>query len=306
MEPGEDACHRNVMIDGKVYRTVSDKCWDAPRRLADMPAMGLEVQVLSPMPQLLSYWIPAHAANDLLRFINDQIAEMVSQSGGRMLGLGAVPLQEMDLALAELERLLAMGFAGVEIGSNINGLPIGAPALDLFFAEAARLGAAVFVHALNPTGAERLVGPKQLHQTLGYPTEIGLAAASAITSNLVMRHPTLRIGFSHGGGTLAMLLPRLEEGRKVFRPLSEAIPTPALEQARRMYYDALVYDEATLRHLLHLFGPERLMVGTDYPFAFHERHPVDRVSAAVDDEAVRMRILYENARAFLGLGRDLG
>jgi aminocarboxymuconate-semialdehyde decarboxylase len=193
------------------------------------------------------------------------------------------------------------GFAGVEIGSNINGAPIGAPQFDAFFDAAESLGAAVFVHALRPAGKERLVGPAQLVQALAFPTDVGLAAASAITSNLIVRHPRLRLAFSHGGGTLATLLPRLEQAARTFQPLREALQVPAREQARRLYYDTLVFDQSTLRHLLATFGDTRLMLGTDYPFAFREPNPVERVEALELDAASVERMIYSNAREFLGI-----
>ncbi|AMJ63562.1 aminocarboxymuconate-semialdehyde decarboxylase [Bosea sp. PAMC 26642] len=294
-------CHRHVVIDGRNYRTVSDRCWDVPKRLADMGDMALSLQAISAMPELMSYWMDAAPADELLRYINDQIAGMVADSDGRLVGLGAVPLQDMDLALAELHRLMReLGFAGVQVGSNINGKPIGAPEFDAFFEAAEELGAAVFVHAVRPCGQDRLVGPAQLQQALAYPGDVGLAAASVICSNLLLRRPRLRIAFSHGGGTLGLLLPRLEEGRRVFPALQESIETSPTEQARRLFYDALVYDEPTLRHLTNLFGETQIMIGTDYPFNFHERQPVERIEAAFPDEATRKRLLRDNAAVFLG------
>ncbi len=293
------ACHRHVMINGKIYRTVSDRAWDTAKRVADMAEMGLSLQAISPMPELLSYWMEAPAAAELLRYINDQIAEMVAASNGRLIGLGAVPLQDMDLALTELHRLMAMGFAGVELGSNINGRPIGAPEFDAIFAACSELGAAVFVHALRPAGMERLIGPPALQQILAYPSDIGLAAASVITTNLIVRHPNLRIGFSHGGGTLGLLLPRLTEGAKVFPLLGERLLQSPAEQARRLYFDALVFDEPALRYLTGLFGDSQVMLGTDYPFNFHDRTPVDRVMSAFDDPAIQERLIRSNALRFL-------
>lgn len=294
-------CHRHIVIDGRTYRTVSDRCWDVPKRLADLDGMELSLQAISPMPELLSYWMEAAPAAELLRYVNDQIAGMVAESGGRLVGLGAVPLQDMDLALAELSRLMGQpGFAGVELGSNVDGKPIGAPDFDPFFEAAEELGAAIFVHAVRPCGQDRLVGPAQLQQVLAYPGDVGLAAASVITSNLMLRRPKLRIAFSHGGGTLGLLLPRLEEGRRIFPALQEAIALSPSEQARRLFYDALVYDEPTLRHLTGLFGETQLMIGTDYPFNFHERNPVDRIEAAFVDERLRQRLLAGNAATFLG------
>lgn len=293
-------CHRSVMIAGKNYRTVSDKCWDVAKRLQDLPAMGLDLQVVSPMPELLSYWMDAADAQQLLRYLNDQIAAMVAESGGRLAGLGAVPLQDLDLAIRELEYMVkVLGFPGVEIGSNINGVPVGAPQFDPFFQACEALEAAVFVHAIRPAGMERLVGPAPLQQVLGYPSDVGLAAASVITSNLLVRRPGLRIAFSHGGGTLASLLPRLQQGWGVFPALKEAVQVSPAEQARRLFYDTLVFDTPTLRHLVASFGDTQLMVGTDYPFNFHDHTPVQRIEAAGFDDAVTARLVQHNAEHFL-------
>ena len=118
------ACHRHVMIAGKNYRSVSDCCWDTAKRIADLPGMGLELQAISPMPELLSYWMPAADAQQLLRYLNEEIARTVADSEGHLIGLGAVPLQAMGLAIRELEYMVGtLDFAGVEIGSNILGLP---------------------------------------------------------------------------------------------------------------------------------------------------------------------------------------
>ncbi|MBO9513214.1 MAG: amidohydrolase [Variovorax sp.] len=301
MAPAQ-ACHRHVMISGKVYRTVSDACWSTPRRLQDLPGMGLALQVVSPMPELLSYWMAPADAQQLLRYTNDIMAAMVQEGGGRLAALGAVPLQDLDLAIAELEYVVkTLGFAGVEIGSNVLGVPVGAPQLDPFFEACESLGAAVFVHALRPAGMERLVGPPALQQVLGYPGDVGLAAASAITSNLVLRRPRLRIAFSHGGGTLASLLPRLQQGWDVFPALKESISLSPAEQARRLFYDTLVFDAPLLRHLVDRFGASQLMAGTDYPFNFHDRTPVARIEAAGFDADTAAALVHRNAERFLGL-----
>jgi aminocarboxymuconate-semialdehyde decarboxylase len=296
------ACHRHVMVSGKVYRTVSERAWSPSRRIEDMEAMGLSHQAISPMPELLSYWMAPAAARQLLRYMNEQIAEMAALSGGRLVGMGAVPLQDLDLALAELDYLVdRLGFRSIEIGSNINGRPVGAPEFSPFFAACAEKGVAVFVHALKPAGVERLVGPEKLLPALAYPTDVGLAAASVLSSNLLGRHPALKMAFSHGGGTLASLLPRLEQARQVFPALREAMPDSPSEQARRLWYDTLVFDAATLNHLLQRFGAGQLMIGTDYPFAFHDAHPVASIAAAVADPDVRSQLVTHNAARFLGI-----
>lgn len=295
-------CHRHIMIDGAIYRTVSDRCWDVGKRLEDMIEQQVGMQALSPMPELLAYWMPVEQGAQLNRYLNDEIAVMVSRAPGRFIGLGAVPLQNIDRAIDELSRLMANGqFAGVEIGSNVNGVPIGAPQFDPFFEAAEALGAAVFVHALRPAGTERLVGPKPLLQTLGYPTDVGLAAASALTTNLIVRRPRLRIAFSHGGGTLASLLPRLERAHTVFAPLAEAMTESPRTQARRLFYDALVFDDATLAHLINTFGHSQLMLGTDYPFAFREIAPRAAVMRCASDPNTQRDLIHSNAERFLGV-----
>jgi aminocarboxymuconate-semialdehyde decarboxylase len=301
MAPAHE-CHRNVMISGKVYRTVSDQCWDSGKRLADFDEMGIQLQAISPMPELLSYWMGANDAAQLVRYLNEQIAIMVAQSGGRMIGLGAVPLQDMDLAIKELRYLKdTLGFAGVEIGSNVNGVAIGDPRFDPFFEACEALGAAVFVHALRPTGMDRLVGPPMLQQVLAFPSDVGLAAASVLTSNLIVRRPKLRIAFSHGGGTLAMLLPRLEKAISVFPALKERVMLSPTAQARQLFYDTLVFDTNTLKHLVTAFGASQLIIGTDFPFGFHDHSPVQSIIQAGFDDSTNQALTESNAKRFLGL-----
>ena len=100
------ACHRHVMISGKVYRTVADGGWSVPRRLEDMDPMRVARQALSPMPELLSYWLALDDAKALIRYLNEQIAAMISAAPERFVGLGAVPLQDVDCAIRELEYVL--------------------------------------------------------------------------------------------------------------------------------------------------------------------------------------------------------
>jgi aminocarboxymuconate-semialdehyde decarboxylase len=208
----------------------------------------------------------------------------------------------MDLALRELRHIMQTpGFVGVEIGSNINGVAIGDLRFDPFFEACEALGASVFVHALRPTGMDRLVGPAPLQQVLAYPSDVGLAAASVLTTNLMERRPSLRIAFSHGGGTLAMLLPRLEQACKVFPPLQESIVQSPTAQARKMFYDTLVFDAPTLRHLVSKFGASQLMIGTDYPFNFHDSTPVDSIELAGFDSITAQMLMQSNAERFLGI-----
>ena len=145
------------------------------------------------------------------------------------------------------------------------------------------------------------VVPESSPAYLGGATPALWPSTAVITSNLMLRHPKLRIAFSHGGGTLASLLPRLEQGWSVFPALREQVQASPTAQARSLYFDTLVFDTPTLRHLADMFDDAQLMLGTDYPFNFHDRTPVARVDAAGFDAAAVERLVYKNAEAFLGL-----
>lgn len=296
------ACHRHVMVSGSVYRTVSHQCWDCAVRTADMDARRIGRQVLSPMPELLSYWMEAEDGAAMCRYLNEVIATMVANAPTRFFGLGAVPLQDVALAIRELERAVKeMGLSGVEIAGSINGRVIGDPIFLPFFEAAAKWGAAVFVHPLRPTGMERLVGPPMLEQVLAFPGETGLAAASLISGGTMERVPDLRIAFSHGGGTLSMLLPRLQHAWNSLPPVRNGIPVDPTHTARRMYFDDLVYDAATIHRLIDVFGASQILAGSDYPFAIMDDAPADRVESLNLPPETRAMLRSLNARRWLGL-----
>ena len=295
------ACHRHVMVSGKVYRTVPDSSWDTAKRAAGMDAQGVGRQVLSPMPELLSYWLDGADGAALCRYLNEQIAAMVAREPSRFFGLGAVPLQDVARAIAELEHLMGeLGLAGVEIGTHIDGTVLGDPQLAPFFAAAERLGASIFVHPLRPCGMERLVGPPLLQQVLAFPGETGLAAASLITSGLMARHPRLRIALSHGGGTLVTLLPRLAHAWRTFPALKEAMPDDPLATARAFWVDSLVYEGDSIHRLIERFGKTQVVVGSDFPFAIADAEPVGRIRELGLDAATEALVLSENALRWLG------
>jgi aminocarboxymuconate-semialdehyde decarboxylase len=295
------ACHKHVMISGKVYRTVSDGCWSVPRRIEDMGRQRVAKQALSPMPELLSYWLPLDDAKALVRYLNEQIAGMVAAAPDRFIGLGAVPLQDVEKAIEELHFVLhSLKFKGVEIASHVNGTSIGDPRFEPFFAECERLGAAIFVHALRPAGQERIVGPFA-EQAVCFPGDVALAAASMITGGIGMRHPKLKIAFSHGGGAMPILLPRLLHAWKNFPKSQEAVPEAPDTTARRFFYDDLVFEPKAIRFLVETYGASQVLLGTDYPFAMGDDAPLETLAKAGLDAATVSAITSGNARRYLSL-----
>jgi aminocarboxymuconate-semialdehyde decarboxylase len=296
-----DACHKHVMISGKLYRTVADGSWSVPQRIEEMSAMRVSRQAISPMPELLSYWLPLEDAKVLIRYLNEQIAEMIALAPERFVGLGAVPLQDADEAIRELEYVLkTLKFAGVEIASHVNGVSIGDARFEPFFAAAERLGAAVFVHALRPAGQDRIVGAFP-EQAVCFPGDVALACASMITGGTASRQPKLRIAFSHGGGTMSILMPRLVHAWNMFPKAKESLPESPAAIARRFYYDELVFEPNAVRFLVETFGKTQIVVGTDYPFALGDNQPVDTLEKTGLDEETLLAITSANARRFLGL-----
>ena len=295
------ACHRHVMISGKVYRTVADGSWSVPRRIEAMGAMRVARQALSPMPELLSYWLPLEDGRNLIRYLNEQIAEMIALAPQRFIGLGAVPLQDVDSAIVELDFVIhTLKFSGVEIASHVNGVSIGDARFAPFFAAAERLGAAIFVHALRPAGQERIVGAFS-EQAVCFPGDIALAAASMIAGGIAARHPQLRLAFSHGGGALAILLPRLVHAWNALPKAKESLAESPAAYAKRFFYDALVFDPKAVRFIIESFCSSQVCVGSDYPFNMGDSDPLGTVEKCGLDAGAVAAVRSGNAKRFLGL-----
>jgi len=190
--------------------------------------------------------------------------------------------------------------AGVEIASHVNGTSIGDPRFEPFFAAAESMGAAIFVHALRPAGQDRIVGAFP-EQAVCFPGDIALAAASMITGGIAARHPKLRIAFSHGGGTMSILLPRLEHAWKMFPKAKESLTEPPSVTAKRFYYDELVFSPSAIRFLVETFGEAQIVLGTDYPFALGDSNPLGTLEQAGFDSSIVSKITSANAKRFLAL-----
>ena len=295
------ACHQHVVISGKVYRTVNDGAWSVPRRIEGMNTMRVGRQVLSPMPELLSYWLPADDGRVLIRYLNDQIAAMVSAAPESFIGLGALPLQDLDMALRELEYVKGtLGFAGVEIATHVNGVSIGDARFEPFFAAAEKLGASIFVHALRPIGQDRIVGPLS-EQAVAFPADIGMAVAAIITGGIAARHPKLRIAFSHGGGAFSMMLPRIAHAWRMMPKAKETMPESPEVYAKKFFYDCVVFDPKLVHLLIASYGASQILVGSDYPFAMGEGDPLGLLERSGLDAAVLAAITSGNAQRFLGM-----
>jgi len=300
MALGDLVRDRKVIINGMIYRAVTDSSWDAGRRLQEMTPTGVTHQVVSPMLELLSYWLAAYEAPSLNFLINEELVAIVSADLAHFTSLCALPMQDVELDIVELERYIRLGLAGVELGTNINvKLPVQVDHA-LFFAASKLLCDAIFVHALRPAGMERLVGLPPLEQVQDFPSIVGLATASLLTSGTLARLPKLRIAFSHVGDSLAILLPRQQHRWEQLSPIRKLFGQLPRELFRQLFVDDLVYDAKTIRILLQVFGTTQALALTDYTFAITDREPSRRIDQLTLDAATCRLLRQDNALRWLG------
>jgi len=298
-----------MIVDGASFREIERNSWDVGARLSECDAAGVDVQVLSTVPVMFSYWAEPAVALELSKSLNDHIAGVVAANPRRFAGLGTIPMQSPDLAIAELERCVrTLGLSGVQVGSNVNGANLDSPELFPIFEAAASLSAAVFVHPWEMAGRERMTR-YWLPWLVGMPAETSLAICSLIFGGVLERLPTLRIAFAHGGGAFPATLGRIVHGFDV-RPDLCAVTNPVSprEYLKRITFDSLVHDPLTLRFLVDLVGAERIALGSDYPFPLGEERPGALIDACGFPETTRARLLHGTALEWLDLpaGRFLG
>jgi aminocarboxymuconate-semialdehyde decarboxylase len=308
MEPSPDDGAR-VLVSGPMRFTARDVWFDAERRLAASAASGLDAEVVSPFPPLLNYRLSSGPGLDLARVVNDYIAGLCVAAPGRIYGLGTVPLQDPDVAAFELSAVAKAGLAGVEIASNVGGFSLAADRFDGFFAEAERLGTAIFVHAM-PVASDRLPGPATA--TFGVGVEGSLAAAAIITGGVAEKYPGLRLAFSHGAGGFPLMLTRAQwfwgrtwneepPGERGPEAAPWAAAVGPAELARRFYYDSLVFDRRAIRYLVDMLGADRLLVGSDFP-AMPRESPCGKTLASMGlSEGALDDITWRNCFRFLGI-----
>ena len=298
-------CARMLKDDGRFFREIEDNCWSPARRIEECDAFGVNVQVLSTVPVMFSYWTKASDGLEISAFLNEGIAEIVADQPKRFIGLGTVPLQDTKLAIQELERCKKIGLVGVQIGSNVNQLNLGERQFFEFFAACEALSMAVFVHPWEMLG-ERDIQKYWLPWLVGMPAETSRAICSLIFSGTLERLPALRICFAHGGGSFPYTLGRIAHGFEA-RPDLVAVDNNKnpREYLGRFWLDSLVHDTFVLEYLVKLVGAERIALGTDYPFPLGELEPGKLIETSKFDEETKAKMLYGAALEWLKLEKHL-
>jgi aminocarboxymuconate-semialdehyde decarboxylase len=290
-----------IMVGETEFRPIGPQTWDPATRLADMDADGIDLQVVSPTPVFFAYDRPADQAVKVARIFNDLALETLAGSD-RLVPFCQVPLQDPDAACAELDRCLAAGHAGVEIGNHVGDRDLDDQGVVEFLQHCAEVGAPVLVHPWDMPGGPRL--DRWMARWLtGMPAETHLSVLAMILGGAFDQLPSsLRLCFAHGGGSFAFWLGRVENAWQrrgdVVRGRSAHPPSHYLD---RFFVDSVVFEPSALRLLVDTLGVDQVMVGSDYPYPLGER-PVGQVVHTSEflSAAQRDKLLSGNALRFLG------
>lgn len=298
--------HRNckacMMKGDRMFREVEPNCFEASERIGEMDDTGVDLQVLSTIPVLFNYWAKPKDGLETSRFFNDHMAEVVSRFSNRFKAIGTVPLQDIDMAIEEMERCVQeLNMPGLEIGSNINGANLGDPQFFPFYKRAEELQCALFVHPWEMMG-EKDMQKYWLPWLVGMPAETSRAICSMIFGGVMEQFPRLKIAFAHGGGSFPFTIGRISHGFDV-RPDLVAIdnPHPPQQYLGKFWIDSLVHDPNALQYLINLMGNNRICLGSDYPFPLGEQHPGKLIQSLQLNANVEHQLLAGNAMEWLGM-----
>jgi aminocarboxymuconate-semialdehyde decarboxylase len=272
------------------------------QRIADMDHMGIDIQALSPAPRQTYYGADPDLGLQTARIINDEMAEMVGRFPDRFVGLGTIPFQAPELAVAELDRLHAsLGFRGIEIMTHVGGEDLSAPRFRPIFARCEELGTLVFMHSDGFTEAGRFKD-HYLTNVIGNPLDTTVAVHHLIFGGVLQDHPGLKIVLAHGGGYLPAYSGRIDHAASARPDTCEHLHEMPTTYLKRLYFDSLVYTHHQLQYLVEEYGADHILVGTDYPADMGEVDPVGFVETCpgLDDET-RRAILGRNAARLLNL-----
>lgn len=298
-------CCANMILDnGKFFREIEDNCWSAEKRVQECNYHHVDVQVLSTVPVMFSYWAQPKDCLEVSKFLNDHIADIVQRFPKRFVGLGTIPLQDPALAIKELDRCKQIGLKGVQIGSHVNDWNLNAVELFPVFEACEKLGMAVFVHPWDMMGQDKMQR-YWLPWLVGMPAETSLAICSMIFGGVFERLPNLRVAFAHGGGSFPSTIGRIEHGYHC-RPDLVAVDNDVNPRnyLGKFWLDSLVHDKPMLEYIVSLVGANRVALGSDYPFPLGELEPGKLINEMPYNTDVKELLLNGSALEWLGMKKE--
>jgi len=304
-DPRQDVLARETQIlSRKQDEDRTPNLTDLALRMRDFGAMGIDAQVIRPAPAQCHYDVPADIARQAARMVNEGIAAMMAAKRDRIpAALGTVPLQAGGGAAAEeLEHCIrTLGFKGVEVLAHVGDLELSDPSFEPFWARAEALGAVVLIHPAGFTEPRRF-GRYYFNNVIGNPLDTTLALHHLIFDGVLERHSDLKIVAAHGGGYLPAYSGRIDHAWGARSDARGHLPRPPSLYLKKIYVDTVVFTPEQLEALARLFGVEKILLGTDYPYDMGEYDPIGHIaSVASFGNAERAAIAGGNAKALFGL-----
>jgi aminocarboxymuconate-semialdehyde decarboxylase len=267
---------RAMAAAGGMPEPILKRMTELPLRLKEMDATGVDIQIISPsIMQQCTYSVEPEEAIKMDRIGNDRVAEDVARHPDRLVGLGSLPLHDVALSAAELERCVRdLKLRGVIISSQINDVELGDARLRPFWAKAEALGAVIFIHPSGNTDPR--MKKHRLMITVGQPLEEAYAMSSLVYEGVMDQFPKLKILVAHGGGYLPFYTGRHDNDYRYGR--SPHLKGDFSSYLPRFFYDTVLFNPDMLEFLATKVPMSHLMLASDYPFA--EKQPVEYVRRA--------------------------
>ncbi|MCB0733572.1 MAG: amidohydrolase [Flavobacteriales bacterium] len=302
VDEADTGAKRMMRDDGVFFRRVEQNCYDPEAILNDMDENGVSKMVLCNIPVLFYYWAKPQHTLEWSQFLNDFFTQIQDDYPDRFVGLGTLPMQDVGLAIKELERCKALGLPGVEIGSHIEKNNLDHPDYFPFWEAAQDLDMAIFIHPWEMMGQADMQ-KYWLPWLVGMPAETSRAICSMMFGGVFDKFPNLRVMFAHGGGSFAHTLGRISHGWHC-RPDLVNINDVAdpYDYRGKFWVDGITHDKDALRYLISVMGEDRISYGTDYPFPLGDLQH-GRFIQEMDDlsQATKDKLFFQNALEFLGI-----
>ncbi|MBM7054328.1 amidohydrolase family protein [Streptomyces durocortorensis] len=289
-----------IAVNGPMIASRIGRLTDVDTRIAAMNSQGVDVQVVSPSPSHYHYWADRQTATKVFETANEATAAHCAGAPERLRGLGLVPLQHPDLCADALEHALGRGLLGVEISSHAPGRELSDAAYEPLWERAEQTGAVIFLHPFGCTLDARL-DQWYLSNTVGQPVENAVALSHLIFSGVLDRHPELKIVAAHGGGYLPTYIGRSDHAWSTRSDAGASCAHLPSSYLRRIWFDSLVHDPHVLRELVRVAGPDRVLLGSDFPFDMGREDPVAALHSARLPESQFHAVRGANAAALLRL-----
>ena len=266
-------------INKEQQASILPQLTDPEIRLRDMDQQGIDVQAVSPSPFHYNYDYDADFTRNTCKIVNDRVAEVVASHPDRFVGLCTVPLQNCDLAIAELERCInELGFKGVEISTNVQGMDLTRAGLDKFFSRVEDLNTLIFMHPIGTSYKERM-DDHYFRNTIGHPLESALAVGHLVFDGYLDKYSGLKICVAHGGGYIPAYYGRFDHPFRLRDDCRTKISKPPSKFVNQLFFDTVVFTETQLRHMIEVWGADHVVMGTDYPYDMAETDPVGHVNS---------------------------